>query len=129
MQADATPGQVRPLQAAGINYNSRLHFARGYTYGVYMDIMQADLPETGDVTIIAVLRRMVADRETRIATLRARIETLEATLRQSEERAARLETRAAALDRLATGLVWNEGPRAIRAVLPLARLIRRLTRR
>lgn len=94
-----------------------------------MDIMQADLPETGDVTIIAVLRRMVADRETRIETLRARIETLEAALRQSEERAARLETRAAALDRLATGLVWNEGPRAIRAVLPLARLIRRLTRR
>lgn len=94
-----------------------------------MDIMQPDSPDVRRSTIDAVLRRMIADREARIAVLQSRIDTLEALLHQREAHAALLETRVATLDRLAGELVWDDAPRAIRSVLPLARLIRRIMRR
>lgn len=128
MQPDTTPGEIRMLQAACINYNSRLHPTLQYTYDVHMRTMEPQPFEPVRSTTDLVLQRMIADREARLAALRDKVDTLELALHEREMRLARLETYAATLDRLANHLIWNDGPRALRAVLPFARLLRRLTK-
>lgn len=94
-----------------------------------MEMPDIQPPNSGRSPIDAVLRRMIADRETRIGTLQDRIDSLERALHEKEARVAALSAHTAALDRLVDELVWDDGPRALRAVLPLARAIRRLTSR
>lgn len=65
---------------------------------------------------------MIAEREARLGTMQERIDSLERIVLANP-------ASAAVLDRLVRDLVWDDGPRALRAVLPLARLIRRLSRR
>ncbi len=70
------------------------------------------------------------------AAQEARLRDLEPIARQAEMLAGQAQTlaaerdtlarRAAPLDRLVRDLRWEDGPRAVRAVLPLARLARRL---
>lgn len=73
------------------------------------------MPGSGSTSTDAVLRRMIAERERRIESLQARVGSGHGN-----------GGSAAVLDRLVHELVWDDGPRALRAVLPLARLIRRL---
>ncbi|MGC9270610.1 hypothetical protein [Acidiphilium sp.] len=101
-------------------------------------------------TMAAVLRSMVAHRQERIAVLEdalaardaiiaardhaiaeqaALIAALRLTVEQREQLIARLEPEAARCAQLALTLTWPDGPRALRAVLPVARLIRRIMRR
>jgi len=70
---------------------------------------------------------MIADREVRIAALLEKVDALHVSLHEREARIALLETYAATLERLTNHLTWNDGPRALRVVLPLARLLRRFT--
>ena len=72
----------------------------------------------------------IRDLRQRVATAQAELERCEA-LRLTErtwllaERDA-LAPRAKALDRLVRDLRWENGPRSVQAVLPLARLVRRV---
>ena len=90
------------------------------------DLRPTDLPRS---PVEAAFRRMVASRDEKIATLQDRILDLEERLRRQEARHALNAVHAAALARLDAELVWPDGPWPVRAVLPLARLIRRLSRR
>ncbi|MDX5930885.1 hypothetical protein [Acidiphilium acidophilum] len=58
-----------------------------------------------------------------------RIGELDAEIAARDRRIEHLEDQVARLHRLAEELVWPEGPRALRAVLPMARLVRRVIRR
>ncbi|WP_287758863.1 hypothetical protein [Acidiphilium sp.] len=90
------------------------------------DLRPTDLPRS---PVDAVFRRMIASRDEKIAGLQDRILDLEERLRRQEARHALDAVHAAALARLNAELVWPDGPWPVRAVLPLARLIRRVTRR
>ncbi|HEX7388517.1 MAG TPA: hypothetical protein VF286_00305 [Acidiphilium sp.] len=69
-----------------------------------------------------VLRRMIAERDAAIADRNAIIAERDRTI-------AALTPDAERLARLIHTLDWPDGPRALRAVLPAARLIRRLMHR
>lgn len=58
-----------------------------------------------------------------------RIAELDAAIAARDQRIEMLEDQFARLRRLADDLVWPDGPRALRAVLPLARLLRQVIRR
>lgn len=100
-----------------------------------MDAINYQVRETNRSSLDAVLRRMIADREGRMVALHGRIEALEAALIEREARIAALEAECAAREtacqrdraivhRLIHDLAWPDGPRALRAALPVARLIR-----
>lgn len=76
-----------------------------------------------------VLRRMVAERDATIAALDMRIAERNAVIAERDRTIAVLAPDADRLTRLVRALEWPDGPRALRAVLPAARLIRRLMHR
>ena len=109
---------------------------------------QAETPSPRGID--AVLRRMIADREAivgaRDAELAARDQDIAArdgalaeardaiaardhAIAAQEREIAALRPQAERLTRLALALEWPDGPRALRAVLPAARLLRRLITR
>lgn len=105
-----------------------------------MDAVNYQVRETDRSSLESVLRRMVADREARMVALHGRIAALDAMLMDREARIAALEAECAARDlacqrdraivhRLVHDLAWPEGPRALRAALPVARLIRAMLSR
>lgn len=99
-----------------------------------MDAINYHVLEADRSSIDAVLRRMIADRESRIAGLHGRIEALRALIdREARIAALKLERPARGADcqcdraiihRLIHDLAWPDGPRALRAALPVARMIR-----
>lgn len=78
-----------------------------------------------DQTISARDAALAAHRASLAASAR-QIEALTTETRALKAGIARLHVKEATLDRLALSLEWPDGPRAIRTMLPAARLLRRL---
>ncbi|MCF3945584.1 hypothetical protein [Acidiphilium iwatense] len=78
---------------------------------------------------IAALERDIATRDQDIAARNDAISMRDHAIAALERDIAALRPQAERLTRLALALEWRDGPRALLAVLPAARLLRRLTRR
>jgi predicted RNase H-like nuclease (RuvC/YqgF family) len=88
---------------------------------------QAALDQTR--TALANARRTLEAEIRHIVERNQRIAELDAEIAARDQRIETLEDQFARLRRLADDLVWPDGPRALRAVLPLARLVRKVIRR
>jgi len=88
---------------------------------------QAALDQTR--TALANARRTLEAEIRHIVERNQRIAELDAEIAARDQRIETLEDQFARLRRLADELVWPDGPRALRAVLPLARLVRQVIRR
>lgn len=77
--------------------------------------------------IIAERDSMLAERESRIEKLDRMVAERDRTIEARDDEIGRLRPEAVKLARLAVDLAWEDGPRSLRMVLPLAELIRKLT--